>query len=116
MIERQGLVFARSNQERVGQFVELHSLDALVDARLLDLVSEVGELSKEFLIATSYGQKEFQPSAEWRDELGDVYFALLCVAEKSGVDLDTVLRESMAKYERRLKTTGGPDVRRSRDL
>jgi NTP pyrophosphatase (non-canonical NTP hydrolase) len=104
------------SQKRVREFVAQHSLDATVQARILDLVSEVGEVSKEFLVTTSYGQKEFQPSAEWHDELGDVLFALLCLADKSGVDLDEALRNSMGKYEHRLEESAGPDVHHSKDL
>lgn len=105
-----------SDQLRVRAFVNKHALDMPVDTRLLDLTTEVGELAAEFLKTTSYEQKEFQPAAEWQDELGDVYFALLCLADKSDVDLQEALRDSMAKYEHRLKEIGGPDVSESRDL
>lgn len=105
-----------TDQLRVRAFVDQHSLDLPVNTRLLDLTTEVGELTKEYLTATSYGQKEFQAAMEWKDELGDVYFALLCLANKSEIDLQEALWESMAKYEHRLKEVGGPDVSESRDL
>lgn len=38
-----------SFQQTVSDFVQAHNLEASVHARLLDLASEVGELSKEVL-------------------------------------------------------------------
>lgn len=70
----------KAMQELGRGFVEEHGLEAPVEARLLDLVSEVGELSKERLKATRYGRVPFQPPAEWVSDLGDVLFALACVA------------------------------------
>jgi NTP pyrophosphatase (non-canonical NTP hydrolase) len=96
----------KSPQQRVSEFVDEFSLDLTVQSRLLDLNSEAGELAKEFLKATSYGQKEFQSTPEWHSEIGDVYFALLCVAEKSGVDLESALDDAMQRYADRVHEHG----------
>ena len=48
-------------QKAVARFVETHGLQAAVQARLLDLVSEVGELAKEALKGTRYGREPFRP-------------------------------------------------------
>ena len=42
-------------QRRVAEFVHAHDLSAGVETRLLDLVSELGELAKEGLKGTDYG-------------------------------------------------------------
>lgn len=93
-------------QESVARFVEAHHLEIAIEARLLDLASEVGELAKEALKATHYGRKSFQPSAAWAGELGDVFFSLVCVANSTGVDLEEALHRVLKKYEQRLARKG----------
>jgi NTP pyrophosphatase (non-canonical NTP hydrolase) len=94
-------------QRQVAEFVERHGLDAAVPYRLLDLVSEVGELSKELLKSVDYGKSEPRLSGQrdtWEEELGDVLFSLICVANSTGVDLEQALRKAMAKYRERIRS------------
>jgi NTP pyrophosphatase (non-canonical NTP hydrolase) len=93
-------------QQQVGRFVEEHGLDATIEIRLLDLVSEVGELAKEPLKVTAYGRVPFVASAAWADELGDVLFALTCLANATGVDMHAALESALKKYERRIDERG----------
>lgn len=93
-------------QKQVAKFVELHGLRAGVAHRMLDLVSEIGELSKELLKSTDYGKKEFRSGENWEEELGDVLFSLICVANATGVDLGQALATVLEKYERRLEFKG----------
>ena len=65
-------------QKNVAVFVADHQLEAPVETRLLDLVSEVGELAKEVLKGSDYGRKPAQLPPAWADELGDVFFSLIC--------------------------------------
>ena len=51
--------------DRVRAFVERHEIAADVRTRLLDLVSEVGELAKEHLKSSAYGSANFQSTEEW---------------------------------------------------
>ncbi len=90
-------------QKRVAEFVTSHGLHTDVVYRVLDLVSEVGELSKEVLKATNYGCEEFQPPENWEDELGDVLFALICVANLTEVDLESALSRVLEKYRKRIE-------------
>jgi NTP pyrophosphatase (non-canonical NTP hydrolase) len=96
----------KSPQKRAADFTDEFSLDLTIQSRLLDLNSEAGELAKEFLKATSYGQKEFQTTPEWHKEIGDVYYSLLALAEKSGVDLDSALEDAMKRYADRVHEHG----------
>jgi NTP pyrophosphatase (non-canonical NTP hydrolase) len=64
-------------QRAVAGFVEEAGIEAPVEARLLDLVSEVGEL-------------------------GDVLFSLVCIANTTGVDLGAALDGALGKYRERL--------------
>ena len=93
-------------QHKVKVFVTETNLSCSLESRLLDLVSEVGELSKEMLEATHYGQQAFTPTAAFTDEYGDVLFALLCVANEAGVDVDAALAASLVKYTARLNASG----------
>lgn len=96
----------QSLHDRVKTFVERHSIGADARSRLLDLVSEVGELAKEHLRSSEYGKQEFKPTEEWTGELGDVLFSLVCLANATGVDLDSAIRQAMDKYEQRLESRG----------
>jgi NTP pyrophosphatase (non-canonical NTP hydrolase) len=95
-------------QRTVASFVEEVGIEASVHARLLDLVSEVGELSKEVLKATNYGHTSFRPPDGWTGELGDVCFSLICLANSTGVDLEAALDEALHKYRQRLALGDDP--------
>ncbi|MDQ7065253.1 MAG: MazG nucleotide pyrophosphohydrolase domain-containing protein [candidate division KSB1 bacterium] len=72
----------------VANFVARAHIDTGEPYRMLDLVSEMGEVSKEILKGTDYGKKPFNPPSTWTEELGVVMFSLLCLANKTGVDLE----------------------------
>lgn len=93
-------------QWTVASFVEEAGIEAPVEARLLDLASEVGELSKETLKATDYGRTPFRPPGGWAGELGDVLFAIICLANGTGVDLEAALDGALDKYRERLSFGG----------
>jgi NTP pyrophosphatase (non-canonical NTP hydrolase) len=94
-------------QRRVAEFVERHGLEAPPEFRLLDLVSELGEVAKEAAESTDYGDDPSQLRVE-ADEIGDVLFALLAVAESVDVDAGEALDAALSKYETRLDETGSP--------
>lgn len=93
-------------QARVARFVAAHGLAAPVEARVLDLASEVGELAKEVLKGNAYGREPFVAPTGWAGELGDVLFALLALANSTGVALDDALAETLEKVETRLAERG----------
>ncbi len=95
-----------SMQEFVAAFVEEHGLEAPVYARALDLASEVGELAKEILEGTGYGRAPFEAPEGWTGELGDALFALVCLANSTGVDLEAALVGTLEKYRERLALGG----------
>ena len=98
--------FVPALQKSVARFVRRNHLETDVTHRLLDTVSELGELAKELLKASAYGRAKFAPGAGWQDELGDVGFSLLCLANSTGVDFDVAVRGALAKYRRRLAQHG----------
>ena len=93
-------------QARVAEFVERHGLEIPVAFRALDLVAETGEFAKEVLKATDYGRQPLQNNAALQDELADSAFALICIANSLGIDLDEALNGALEKYDVRLSARG----------
>lgn len=94
-------------QQRVAEFVDRHDLDAPPAFRLLDLVSELGEVAKDANESTGYGATPDAVEVS-TDELGDVLFALLALCEQCEVDAGDALDVALAKYEDRLETDDDP--------
>ncbi|PAU85377.1 nucleotide pyrophosphohydrolase [Halorubrum salipaludis] len=92
-------------QDRVAAFVDEHDLDADLPYRVLDLESEVGEIAKEVTASTDYGAAPAEVSIA-PDEIGDALFALLALADATGVDAGDALDESLAKYRSRIDESG----------
>ena len=93
-------------QKTVAEFVKKHHLEASVEARLIDLLAEVGEVAKEALKGSDYGKVDFAQTEAWAEELGDVFFSLVCLANSTDVDLEKALEDVLTKYEKRLDEKG----------
>lgn len=68
------------------------------------LTEEVGELAR--VIARTYGDQIAKPGDlrhSLNEELADVLWVVLCLANQTGVDLDKALAESLNKKTRRDK-------------
>ncbi len=62
------------------------------------LTEEVGEVAR--IMARKYGEQSFKASDEdydLADELADVLFVLICLANQTGVDLTTALQKNLEK-------------------
>jgi NTP pyrophosphatase (non-canonical NTP hydrolase) len=73
------------------------------------LMEEVGELSR--LMVRKYGEQSFKDSdkgKELEDEMADVLWVLICLANQTGVDLNAAFQKNMEK-----KTTR--DINRHRN-
>lgn len=70
-------------QNKISEFINSNNMDCDVTTRLLDLLSELGEVSKEIIKSTNYGQNDFKNNDKFKEELGDLYFSLLALANKS---------------------------------
>lgn len=71
---------------------------------LAQLVEEVGELSR--LMSRTYGDQSFKDSdrkSSLDDELADILFVLICIANQTGVDLTEALGKNLEKKTRRDK-------------
>lgn len=89
-------------QSKVKQFVNENELDSPPEFRALDLVSEIGEIAKEILKMTDYGNKPLRKNKEVKSELGDALFSLIVLANKLQVDLEEALGLVLKKYQQRL--------------
>jgi len=89
-------------QEKVQTFTTQYNLSSPIEHRMLDLVSEVGEVSKEVLKMSNYGREEMKYNDTFTEELGDVLYSLIGVANHFEVDLEEALHQALEKYERRL--------------
>ena len=98
-------------QQQVADFVARNNLVTDTSSGLLDLTSELGELAKAYLTATDYGKAVFEPTEAWREEIGDIFYSLVCVANETQIDLGDALEFALSKYERRLKSHGSPSSR-----
>jgi len=66
------------------------------------LTEEVGEVAR--IIARRYGEQSFKPSDKdlnLGDELADVMFVLICLANQTGVDLEAAMERNLAKKTQR---------------
>jgi NTP pyrophosphatase (non-canonical NTP hydrolase) len=66
------------------------------------LTEEVGEVAR--IIARTYGEqssKETDLGLKLGDELADVFFVLVCIANQTGIDLTKALEENIKKKTER---------------
>lgn len=92
--QAQEMVDAWIKTKGVRYFNELTNLGILME--------EVGELSR--LMVRTYGEQSFKESDKGRalgDELADVFWVLICLANQTGVDLTDAFRRNMEKKDSR---------------
>jgi len=67
------------------------------------LTEEVGEVAR--IISRKYGEQSFKQGdkTELDDELADVFFVLVCLANQTGVDLEEAFRRNLEKKNNRDK-------------
>ena len=66
------------------------------------LTEEVGEVAR--IISRKYGEQSFKNGEENKDlgdELADVLWVLVCLANQTGVDLEDALKKNIAKKTKR---------------
>ena len=96
----------RSAQETVDQWIQTIGVRYFSElTNLAQLVEEVGELSR--IMSRRFGDQSFKPGdagqkpEELADELADVLFVLICIANQTGVDLNQALEENLKKKTER---------------
>ena len=86
-------------QRRIDEWIKTYGVRYFSElTNLAVLVEEVVELAR--LLARTYGDQSFKKSDEGRDlgdEMADVLFVLLCLANQTGVNLTEALERNLDK-------------------
>lgn len=86
-------------QERVHEWIQKTGVRYFSElTNLAVLVEEVGELAR--LMARTYGEQSFkgnEDNASLADELADVLWVVICLANQTGVDLSQAFEKNLEK-------------------
>jgi NTP pyrophosphatase (non-canonical NTP hydrolase) len=89
----------KESQEKVDEWVKTIGVRYFSELTNLGiLMEEVGELSK--LMVRTYGEQSFKETdkgKEMADEMADVLWVLICLANQTGVDLTDALQKNFEK-------------------
>ena len=89
----------REAQEMVDQWIKTHGVRYFSElTNMAILTEEVGEVAR--LISRKYGEQSFKESdqgKELSDELADVLWVLICLANQTGVDLNKAFQRNLEK-------------------
>lgn len=93
----------KSAQAEVDAWIKTHGVRYFSElTNLAILTEEVGELAR--IMARTYGDQSFKKSdleKNLPDEMADVLWVLICLANQTGVDLEDAFRKNMEKKTRR---------------
>jgi len=86
-------------QQQVDQWIKTYGVRYFSELTNLGiLMEEVGELSR--LVVRKYGEQSFKESdkgKEMADEMADVLWVLICLANQTGVNLTDALQKNFEK-------------------
>lgn len=88
----------REAQDRVDQWIKTYGVRYFNElTNMACLTEEVGELAR--VIARKYGEQSFKEgeSQDVSEEMADVLWVLICLANQTGVDLTVALEASIEK-------------------
>lgn len=92
-------------QKKVDQWIQENGVRYFNElTNLAILTEEVGEVAR--LMSRTYGEQSFknnEASKNLGDELADVLFVLICIANQTGVNLTTALQANLEKKSQRDK-------------
>jgi NTP pyrophosphatase (non-canonical NTP hydrolase) len=93
----------RQAQEMVDQWIHEKGVRYFSElTNMAILTEEVGEVAR--LISRIYGEQSFKESEQGKklsDELADVLWVLICIANQTGVDLTEAIRKNFEKKDLR---------------
>jgi NTP pyrophosphatase (non-canonical NTP hydrolase) len=91
-------------QEAVDQWIKSYGVRYFSElTNMAVLTEEVGELAR--VMARKYGDQSFKPGEKDNlgDEMADVLWVLICLANQTGVDLTEELKKNLEKKTQRDK-------------
>lgn len=92
----------RQAQELVDQWIRTYGVRYFSElTNMTVLTEEVGEMAR--IMARTYGDQSFKEGEKHNlgDEMADVLWVLLCIANQTGVDLTEELRKNLEKKTKR---------------
>ncbi len=89
-------------QKKIKLFCEKNELNSPIEHRVLDTMSELGEVAKEILKMSNYGDRPIKYNDNLKMELGDLLYSIITIANVFDIDLDEALNEVLRKYEQRM--------------
>ena len=95
----------REAQQLIDQWIRQYGVRYFSElTNMACLTEEVGELAR--IMARKYGDQSFKQGEEQdpADEMADVLWVLMCLANQTGVDLTEALRKNLEKKTSRDKT------------
>lgn len=82
----------RDLQRLVAETSDRLGLHSTAPTLLIDLQARLGELAAEAGRLTERGRRPLRPDAAWSARLGALGFALVNLADQTGVDIDSAVR------------------------
>ena len=86
-------------QKKVDQWIKTYGVRYFSElTNTAMLMEEVGEVAR--IMAREYGEQSYKKSdqsAELADEMADVLFVLICLANQTGIDLSDALERNLDK-------------------
>ncbi|MDL5046369.1 nucleotide pyrophosphohydrolase [Oscillatoria amoena NRMC-F 0135] len=93
----------QESQQKVDQWIKTHGVRYFNElTNMAILTEEVGELAR--IMARRYGEqseKESDKNKDLGDEMADVLWVLICLANQTGVDLTTAFHRNLEKKTNR---------------
>lgn len=90
-------------QHQVDQWIRHYGVRYFSElTNLAQLMEEVGELSR--VVSRTFGEQSFkagESQSDVSDEMADVLFVLICLANQTGVDLGRALQANLLKKTQR---------------
>ena len=93
----------REYQDKIREFIGTYQLEDTAEMRFYSLVSEMGSLAKEIMMATDYGYEDIDATDGIIEELGDVIFSVLNLCNILGVDAASALTAARKRYEKKFQ-------------
>jgi NTP pyrophosphatase (non-canonical NTP hydrolase) len=104
-MSKQSSITIQQAQDKVHQWIENYGVRYFSElTNMAILTEEVGEVAR--IISREYGDQSFKKKEKDKklgDELADVLFVLICLANQTGVDLTRAFEENMEKKTERDK-------------
>ncbi len=99
----QDAVAIREAQKRVDEWIKTYGVRYYSElTNMAVLTEEVGELAR--IMARTYGDQSFKKSdmeKNLADEMADILFVLICLANQTGVDLEEAFLKNLEKKTQR---------------